>query len=641
MDFASPTGQVDNVTDPDSGALLGIAVTAADTNNGSWLYSTNNGTSWNALGAVATNNARLLAADANTRLYFQPTANWNGTLTTAITFRAWDQTSSTNGSLADTTTNGGTTAFSTTTDTASLVINAVNDAPASTDKTVTTSQGAAYTFAAGDFGFSDPVDTPANNLLAVKITTLPWVGSLTNNGTAVTAGQTISLADIAGGKLRFMPAAGINGASVASFTFQVQDDGGTANGGVDLDPTPNTITIDVAGIRIATASQLPPVGAEMRVNTTTADVQRTYNTVPHAVARDAAGNAIVVWSSYGQDGSSDGVYAQRYDAQGNALGGEFRVNTTTAQSQTYPAVAMAPAGEFVVTWSDSAADSGGYGVYAQRYNSAGVAQGGEFRVNSYTSDNQYYSSAAMDAAGNFVVVWESFNQDGSGSGIYAQRYNAAGVAQGSEFRVNTTTNGNQTAASIAMDAAGNFVVTWVDNTQDGSNGGVYAQRYNASGVAQGGEFRVNTTTHGRSEVLVGEHERRRRLCGHVVERRPGWQRLRCLCPAVQRGRRGPRGRNSDQHKHLGLPGIQRCGDGRRGRLRHYLVVRASGRERLNGRRPAVCGRRHALERRVPGQHHDHGQSNRRLGGDGRPGAVRGRLARQRRGRHQRRVPPPL
>ncbi|MFO0699340.1 MAG: DUF4347 domain-containing protein, partial [Nitrospira sp.] len=104
VDFASPAGQVDNVTDPDSGALLGIAITAADTTNGTWFYSINNGSSWNALGAVANNNARLLAADANTRLYFQPNANYNGTITNAITFHAWDQSSGTNGGTADLTT---------------------------------------------------------------------------------------------------------------------------------------------------------------------------------------------------------------------------------------------------------------------------------------------------------------------------------------------------------------------------------------------------------------------------------------------------------------------------------------------------------------------------------------------------------
>jgi hypothetical protein len=129
VDFAIPSGQVDNVTDVDSGAFLGIAVTVADTANGSWVCSTNGGANWNALGSVANNNARLLAADANTRIYFQPNANYNGTLTTAITFRAWDRTSGSNGSLVDTTTNGGTTAYSTANDTASLTINAVNDAP--------------------------------------------------------------------------------------------------------------------------------------------------------------------------------------------------------------------------------------------------------------------------------------------------------------------------------------------------------------------------------------------------------------------------------------------------------------------------------------------------------------------------------
>ena len=101
VDFASPAGQVDNVTDLDPN-LLGIAVTAADTTNGAWWYSTNNGANWNALGAVANNNARLLAADGSTRIYFQPNANYIGTLANAITFRAWDQTTGTAGSTADT-----------------------------------------------------------------------------------------------------------------------------------------------------------------------------------------------------------------------------------------------------------------------------------------------------------------------------------------------------------------------------------------------------------------------------------------------------------------------------------------------------------------------------------------------------------
>jgi Ca2+-binding RTX toxin-like protein len=132
VDFASPSGDVDNVGDVDSSALLGIALTATSA-SGTWFYSTNNGTTWTAVGAVSDNSALLLAADANTRLYLQPAADFNGTVASAITFRAWDQSSGSAGSTADTTTNGGTTAFSAMTDTASIVVSPVNDAPTATD----------------------------------------------------------------------------------------------------------------------------------------------------------------------------------------------------------------------------------------------------------------------------------------------------------------------------------------------------------------------------------------------------------------------------------------------------------------------------------------------------------------------------
>ena len=91
--------------------------------------SATDGTNWTAVGSVADNSALLLAADANTRLYFQPTADFNGSVSNAITFHAWDQTSGTAGTKVDASVNGGTTAFSTATDTANITINPVNDAP--------------------------------------------------------------------------------------------------------------------------------------------------------------------------------------------------------------------------------------------------------------------------------------------------------------------------------------------------------------------------------------------------------------------------------------------------------------------------------------------------------------------------------
>ena len=112
-----------NVIDPDAGALTGIAITNVDSLNGSWFYSTNNGTNWTTLGPVSNTNALLLADTANTRLYFRPNTGYTDTLANAITYRAWDQTSGTNGTTADTTTNGNPTAFSVQFDTASLQVN--------------------------------------------------------------------------------------------------------------------------------------------------------------------------------------------------------------------------------------------------------------------------------------------------------------------------------------------------------------------------------------------------------------------------------------------------------------------------------------------------------------------------------------
>ena len=115
-----------------------------------------------------------------------------------------------------------------------------NNAPAGADTTISIDQDGFYSFSAADFGFSD---ADGNALAAVLITSTPAAGALTLNGVAVAAGASIAAGALAG--LRFTPAAGASGDGYASFTFQVQDNGGTANGGVDTDPTPNTVAFNV------------------------------------------------------------------------------------------------------------------------------------------------------------------------------------------------------------------------------------------------------------------------------------------------------------------------------------------------------------------------------------------------------------
>jgi hypothetical protein len=232
-------------------------------------------------------------------------------------------------------------------------------------------------------------------------------------------------------------------------------------------------------------------GGEFQINTYT-----TGDQVGSHVAMDSVGNFTVVWASAGQDGSGWGVYGQRFNALGVAQGSEFRVNTTSAGDQEYSAIAMNGSGNFVVTWSSYGQDGSGWGVYAQRYNALGSAQGGEFQVNTYTQGDQMYPSVATDTAGDFVITWSSYGQDGSGWGVYAQRYNALGSAQGSTLQVNSYTQGDQMYSSVAMDASGNFTIVWQSNGQDGSGWGVYGQQFSATGAKYGSEFRINRTTAG-------------------------------------------------------------------------------------------------------------------------------------------------
>ena len=213
---------------------------------------------------------------------------------------------------------------------------------------------------------------------------------------------------------------------------------------------------------------------------------------------DSSGNFIVTWSN-GDSGSpapGQDVYFRRYNSSGTALTGETRVNTTTSGDQNYSSVAMNASGAFIVTWtSQNGQDGSGEGIYAQRYNAAGVAQGSEFKVNTTTSGNQFLSSAGIDSFGNFVITWEGYNQDAANTwAVYKQDYNADGTTFGNETLVNTTTSGDQHYPSVAMSAYGLYVVAWSGNGSDtvtgttsgssnvsdgtqSTGGGVYFQRY--------------------------------------------------------------------------------------------------------------------------------------------------------------------
>ncbi len=243
---------------------------------------------------------------------------------------------------------------------------------------------------------------------------------------------------------------------------------------------------------------------EFLVNGTTGDTQESSarNRGSHrAVAMADIGDYVVVWSSDNQDGSRWGVYGQRFDKNGIAQGSEFLINQTTSDQQLWATVATDDSGNFVAVWSSEGQDGDNpaeSNVYARRYDAFGSPLSGEFLVNTTTTNgDQYNASIAMDADGDFVIVWEG-NGVGDSHGVYGQRYDSAGTPLGGEFLINNLFSvNNQRDVAASMDDSGNFVVTWDDLI------GFHARLYDNTGTPQGSQFTITANaTAGNGSVAM-------------------------------------------------------------------------------------------------------------------------------------------
>jgi hypothetical protein len=215
-----------------------------------------------------------------------------------------------------------------------------------------------------------------------------------------------------------------------------------------------------------------PVGGELQVNQTAVGSQ-----YEPAVDFAGADDIVVVWQAGdSQDGSDSGIFARRFDDLGVAQVGEFQVNTSTAGYQEDPAVAAGPGG-FVVAWES--ADQDGYGVFAQRFGPGMPVSmvGGELRVNSFTTSDQRFVDVAADSVGNFVVVWESGFQDGDQQGVFGQLFRSDGTPAGGELQVSSETAYRQRFPAVAFSDSGTFVVVWNTSGGGSSTDGIFARRF--------------------------------------------------------------------------------------------------------------------------------------------------------------------
>ena len=204
-----------------------------------------------------------------------------------------------------------------------------------------------------------------------------------------------------------------------------------------------------------------------------------------AIAPLSSGGFVVVWRG---DDPRFPIIGQRYTKAGAKLGASFVV-VGNAPEKVKPAVAGLQNGGFVVAWD--APDANGLGSWVQAYNVNAVKVGAKVRANSVTVGDQFGPSVVGLKNGTFVVMWTSNGQAGSSSGVFGQRFTAAGVKQGAEFRAYTTVlNGTHQFPCISALSGGGFVAVWRSST------GTSGQRFDPTGGKVGNEFQVNTANEG-------------------------------------------------------------------------------------------------------------------------------------------------
>jgi hypothetical protein len=200
-----------------------------------------------------------------------------------------------------------------------------------------------------------------------------------------------------------------------------------------------------------------------------------------AIVSNGSGGAIITWQD-ARNGNGD-IFAQRIDGSGNILWPEGGILAClSGETEMAPQIVSDGAGGAIIAWLHSTGSS--YDIGAQRVSAAGAPLWGPSGiVICNAAGNQSELAMVPDGAGGAILAWADA-RSGSYYDLYAQRVNASGVAQwGTNGKAVCTSAGDQISPHVALDAGGWVTIVWTDDQRDGAPD-IYAQRLNPSGVAQ-------------------------------------------------------------------------------------------------------------------------------------------------------------
>ncbi|MEM1013596.1 MAG: cadherin domain-containing protein, partial [Planctomycetota bacterium] len=249
------------------------------------------------------------------------------------------------------------------------------------------------------------------------------------------------------------------------------------------------------GIRTAhfdgDGNQVP--GSETWANTTTTNRQE----IPH-IAVDPNGGYAITWRTldYVSSSSNWDSVMQRFDADGNKVGGEVLLNEQITDDQREPRIAFNDSGTSLVTWMASGGQDGsGWGIIGRLFDDNGDPIGNEFVVNDRTASTQLEPQITTLSDGRFAVAYSSYGGDDSRYAAMVRIVNPDGTFDSAEILANQTTASDQSHVQITDTRNGGFAVSW-RGSGDGQSLALWGRTFDANGTATSDEFRISDVNDG-------------------------------------------------------------------------------------------------------------------------------------------------